>query len=78
MDGSFAQDLRFKRLAALFGVNHFIVSMINPLAVPLLVDPKTSRETVLRSIGKLAQLALKESLKTMRRLHHFLKPHITR
>ncbi len=41
VDGSFAQDLPAKRLARLFGVNHYIVSLINPLAVPFVDDPKT-------------------------------------
>jgi TAG lipase/steryl ester hydrolase/phospholipase A2/LPA acyltransferase len=40
VDGSFAEDLPAKRLARLFGVNHFMVSMINPLAVPFVEDPK--------------------------------------
>ncbi|MCH8498957.1 MAG: DUF3336 domain-containing protein [Marinobacter sp.] len=40
VDGSFAEDLPAKRLARLFGVNHYIVSMINPLAVPFVHDPK--------------------------------------
>ncbi len=40
VDGSFAQDLPAKRLSRLFGVNHYIVSMINPLAVPFVEDPK--------------------------------------
>lgn len=33
-DGSFADDLPAKRLARLFGVNHYIVSLINPIAIP--------------------------------------------
>ena len=40
VDGSVAQDLPAKRLSRLFGVNHYIVSMINPLAVPFVEDPK--------------------------------------
>jgi predicted acylesterase/phospholipase RssA len=32
VDGSFAEDLPAKRLARLYGVNHYLVSMINPAA----------------------------------------------
>lgn len=33
VDGSLAQDLPTKRLSRLYGVNHYLVSMINPAAV---------------------------------------------
>lgn len=36
IDGSFADDLPAKRLSRLYGVNHTIVSMVNPLIFPLL------------------------------------------
>jgi len=68
VDGSFAEDLPFKRLSRLFGVNHYIVSMINPLAVPFIrEDPKTAPDSVLKSANKLFFLAVKESIKTARR-----------
>ncbi|MEH6593849.1 MAG: DUF3336 domain-containing protein [Halioglobus sp.] len=38
-DGSFADDLPAKRLARLFGVNHYLVSLINPVAIPFVEDP---------------------------------------
>jgi TAG lipase/steryl ester hydrolase/phospholipase A2/LPA acyltransferase len=38
-DGSFADDLPAKRLARLFGVNHYLVSLINPVAIPFVHDP---------------------------------------
>lgn len=43
VDGSFSQDLPAKRLARLFGVNHNIVSLINPMATPFVNDPKAQR-----------------------------------
>lgn len=52
VDGSFAQDLPAKRLSRLFGVNHYIVSLINPLAVTLVNDPSLSRRTKLRDMLK--------------------------
>lgn len=33
VDGSFAEDLPTKRLSRLYGVNHYLVSMINPAAI---------------------------------------------
>jgi TAG lipase/steryl ester hydrolase/phospholipase A2/LPA acyltransferase len=38
-DGSVADDLPAKRLARLFGVNHYLVSLINPVAIPFVEDP---------------------------------------
>lgn len=40
IDGSFSQDLPAKRLTRLYGVNHFIVSQVNPAVLPILSDPK--------------------------------------
>lgn len=51
VDGSFAQDLPAKRLSRLFGVNHYIVSMINPLAVPFVEDPKIRYKKGLRNVA---------------------------
>lgn len=51
VDGSFAQDLPAKRLSRLFGVNHYIVSMINPLAVPFVDDPKIRYKKGLRNVA---------------------------
>lgn len=49
IDGSFADDLPAKRLARLFGVNHFISSMTNPAALAITPDPDAS-PTALRAI----------------------------
>lgn len=63
VDGSFAQDLPAKRLARLFGVNHHIVSMINPFAVSFIADPKLRRSRGLKSaISGLALEAVKDTL----------------
>ena len=50
VDGSFADDLPAKRLARLFGVNHSIVSLINPLAIPFVADPKLKSTKGLRNM----------------------------
>jgi NTE family protein len=44
VDGSLSNDLPAKRLARLYGVNHFIVSMINPVVVPFIRDLKTQQQ----------------------------------
>ncbi|MCG8671968.1 MAG: DUF3336 domain-containing protein [Pseudomonadales bacterium] len=36
IDGSFSDDLPVRRLSRIYGVNHFVVSLINPLVVPFL------------------------------------------
>lgn len=43
VDGSVHDDLPAKRLTRLYGVNHFVVSMVNPLVIPWIRDPKTER-----------------------------------
>jgi NTE family protein len=68
VDGSFAEDLPIKRLSRLFGVNHFIVSMINPIALPFMKeDPKTADQNFINSAKRILFVALKESIKTARR-----------
>jgi NTE family protein len=41
VDGSVSDDLPAKRLARLYGVNHYIVSLTNPFALPFASDPST-------------------------------------
>ncbi|NNF17910.1 MAG: DUF3336 domain-containing protein, partial [Gammaproteobacteria bacterium] len=40
VDGSVTNDLPAKRLARLYGVNHYIASMVNPFALWFVQDPK--------------------------------------
>ena len=40
VDGSIADDLPAKRLSRLYGANHYIVSMVNPIATPFLSNDK--------------------------------------
>jgi NTE family protein len=47
IDGSVADDLPAKRLSRLFGTNHYIVSMVNPIATAFLA--KDEKKSVLRS-----------------------------
>ncbi|PIE41574.1 MAG: patatin, partial [Gammaproteobacteria bacterium] len=43
VDGSVAGDLPIKRLSRLYGVNHTIVSQINPVVVPFIEDTKSRK-----------------------------------
>ena len=49
IDGSFADDLPAKRLARLYGVNHFISSMTNPAALAITPDPDAA-PSLLRNV----------------------------
>ena len=40
VDGSLSDDLPAKRLARLYGVNHYIVSQTNPYVIPFIADSK--------------------------------------
>ena len=48
VDGSLSQDLPAKRLARLFGVNHYIVSMINPASVFFVGDSQIKKQRSFR------------------------------
>lgn len=52
VDGSLSDDLPAKRLSRIYGVNHFIVSQVNPHVFPFVTD--TRRETGLISTLKTA------------------------
>lgn len=67
-DGSMAQDIPTKPLSRLFGVNHMMVSMINPLAVPFVSDPKTRRESMLQSAQNIVATGSKEMINSSRRV----------
>lgn len=49
VDGSVSGDLPIKRLSRLYGVNHFIVSLINPMVVPFVQDAKSRNRKGFRS-----------------------------
>ncbi len=46
VDGSVSDDLPTKRLARLYGVNHYIVSQANPAVLPFVADTKHHRGTL--------------------------------
>jgi NTE family protein len=46
VDGSVSDDLPAKRLARLYGVNHYIVSQTNPHVIPFVADGKRREDTL--------------------------------
>ncbi|TXS90206.1 DUF3336 domain-containing protein [Parahaliea maris] len=52
VDGSIADDLPAKRLSRLFSTNHYIVSMVNPIATPFL-NRSGKRGKLVASVGSL-------------------------
>ena len=46
VDGSLSADLPMKQLSRLYGVNHFIVSQTNPLALPFIQADKNKKSIV--------------------------------
>jgi TAG lipase/steryl ester hydrolase/phospholipase A2/LPA acyltransferase len=52
VDGSIADDLPQKRLSRLYSTNHYIVSMVNPVATPFL-HKERERSAVTRALGAL-------------------------
>lgn len=52
VDGSIADDLPAKRLSRLYSTNHYIVSMVNPIAIPFL-KKEGSRSALGAALGSL-------------------------
>ncbi|GAA6139133.1 DUF3336 domain-containing protein [Arenicella sp. 4NH20-0111] len=59
VDGSLSEDLPMKRLSRLYGVNHFIVSQTNPLALPFISNEK-SKQGILNTLGQTALSTMKD------------------
>ncbi|NND67352.1 MAG: DUF3336 domain-containing protein [Halioglobus sp.] len=61
VDGSIADDLPAKRLQRLYSTNHFIVSMVNPIAIPFL-KREGERSVLGAALGNLGAGMSKEVL----------------
>jgi TAG lipase/steryl ester hydrolase/phospholipase A2/LPA acyltransferase len=59
VDGSFSDDLPAKRLARLYGVNHYIVSLTNPFVLPFIADPAHTGE-IRQVASRLFRLGMRE------------------
>ena len=70
VDGSVTDDLPTKRLARLYGVNHYIVSLINPLTRPFLANPDDNE--VVSLLFKPMKSFLTESLRSAVKLRNHL------
>jgi NTE family protein len=46
VDGSVSDDMPAKRLARLYGVNHYVVSQTNPHVIPFVTDSKRRHDTI--------------------------------
>ncbi len=60
IDGSMSNDLPEKRLSRLYQVNHFIVSLTNPLVLPFVMDPST-QDGRLSQVKKFGLNVMKET-----------------
>ena len=67
IDGSVVGDLPAKRLARLYGVNHFVVSLANPLVLWARSDPKVDRG-IAANLSRLAKQLAKEGVNSGFRL----------
>jgi len=75
VDGSFAQDLPAKRLSRLFGVNHYIVSLINPVALPFVRDTKaTPRKTLGDRLRPLARSLVRDGIEVLEQYGSVIGP----
>jgi len=59
VDGSLSEDLPMKRLSRLYGVNHFIVSQTNPLALPFITSEKRN-QGLIHTVSQTALGTMKE------------------
>ncbi|MCH9693044.1 MAG: DUF3336 domain-containing protein [Gammaproteobacteria bacterium] len=58
VDGSLSDDLPAKRLSRIYGVNHFVVSQVNPHIFPFVTDTKRKKDpltTVKHAAGRTAR-----------------------
>ncbi len=63
VDGSVTGDIPAKKLSRLYGVNQFVVSLINPLVVPFVNDEKRiQRKGLKKSMSESTRDIIKESL----------------
>jgi NTE family protein len=53
VDGSISDDMPAKRLTRIYGVNHFIVSQVNPHVFPFVTDPRRGTDlwSIVRTAG---------------------------
>ncbi len=60
VDGSLSDDLPAKRLARVYGVNHFIVSQVNPHMIPFVTDTEGEKKNAISTIRHAAKATARE------------------
>ncbi len=60
VDGSISDDLPAKRLARVYGVNHFIVSQVNPHIFPFMTGADGEKKTVMTTVKSVARATARE------------------
>ena len=60
VDGSISDDLPAKRLARVYGVNHFIVSQVNPHIFPFMTHVDGRKKTVMTTMGAVTRATARE------------------
>lgn len=60
VDGSLSDDLPAKRLARLYGVNHFVVSQANPHVFPFLQDDEGEKKTIFSTMRSVTRVTARE------------------
>ncbi|MCV6626642.1 MAG: DUF3336 domain-containing protein [Cellvibrionaceae bacterium] len=73
IDGSFSDDLPAKRLSRLYGVNHYIVSMVNPAVIPFQSNPD-ERSHVLTELVRIPISLSRQGLSRVLKISHRYMP----
>jgi len=60
VDGSLSDDLPAKRLARVYGVNHFIVSQVNPHVFPFVTDTQGQKKNVMSTVQRVTRVTARE------------------
>ena len=60
VDGSLSDDLPAKRLARVYGVNHFIVSQVNPHMIPFVTDSEGKKKNAMSAVKHAAKATARE------------------
>jgi TAG lipase/steryl ester hydrolase/phospholipase A2/LPA acyltransferase len=60
VDGSISHDIPAKRLARVYGANHFIVSQVNPHVFPFVTDTESTKKTVFSTLTAASKATTRE------------------
>jgi TAG lipase / steryl ester hydrolase / phospholipase A2 / LPA acyltransferase len=60
VDGSISHDIPAKRLARVYGANHFIVSQVNPHVFPFVTDTESNKKTLYSTLSAATKATTRE------------------